>query len=169
MFVFKANLLLIRLLFLTTKALIKNDCFHRKQKERFVEFETFGNSFRKVGNFQSGVSLRQIGNFHFHFFSPETNITKLWASVNIYWTSWSTCRSQTALKTAETCFLQNFGSIYVFFIFISQKNLLKKPGWRWMCLCCTNMVWGFKKWTCNRATNCFIFVFREMIFENACF
>ena len=59
-------------------------CAENTTKKRFVEFETFGNSFRKVCNFQSVVSLRQIGTFSFNFSHQKQNVRKYWSPMALH-------------------------------------------------------------------------------------
>ena len=85
---------------------IRSTSLRRKQKKRFVEFETFGNSFRKVCNFQSVVSLRQIGTFSFNFSHQKQNVRKYWSPLALH------CFFSdffSGLPTAETVFFKNFG------------------------------------------------------------
>ena len=62
---------------------IRSTSLRRKQKKRFVEFETFENSFRKVC-FQSVVSLRQIGTFSFNFSHQKQNVRKYWSPMALH-------------------------------------------------------------------------------------
>ena len=81
-------------------------CAENTTKKRFVEFETFGNSFRKVCNFQSVVSLRQIGTFSFNFSHQKQNVRKYWSPMALH------CFFSdffSGLPTAETVFFKNFG------------------------------------------------------------
>ena len=64
--------------------LSRSTSLRRKQNKRFVEFETFGNSFRKVCNFQSVVSLRQIGTFSFNFSHQKQNVRKYWSPMALH-------------------------------------------------------------------------------------
>ena len=57
----------------------------QKTKETcFVESGTFGSSFRKVCNFQSVVSLRQIGTFSFNFSHQKQNVRKYWSPMALH-------------------------------------------------------------------------------------
>ena len=69
---------------LVSGSFVAPHCAENTTKKRFVEFETFGNSFRKVCNFQSVVSLRQIGTFSSNFSHQKQNVRKYWSPMALH-------------------------------------------------------------------------------------